>query len=145
MYNRERELDIQSMTRELEGLVKKLRNNKEKVSEQLLKTKYKKPYVELQTDICKMAMEIVDVRLTTGLMIEDDPAGRRFLKEILDFMEQQRQEGLGIQFGKALCEECSMERFERIVASLEIRIKNMYESYRRGREGEAYGENLEKR
>lgn len=133
------------MTMELESLVKKLRKNKEKVSEQLLKTKYKKPYMELQADICKMAMEIVDVRLTTGLMIEDDPTGRMVLKEISDFMEQQRQEGLGIQFGKALFEECSVERFDRIIVSLEIRIKNMYESYRRGWEGEAYGENLEKR
>ena len=60
---------------ELKTLIEKLKNNEEKVGKELLKTKYKKPYSKLKSEIKQVAERLMNESLLEGLLVSNNEKG----------------------------------------------------------------------
>ena len=67
---------IQKDEEKLKSLLETLKKNDENVPEELLKTKYKKPYRELKESIKEVADSISGRRIRQDIVIKNDEAGQ---------------------------------------------------------------------
>ena len=67
---------IQKDEEKLKSLLETLKKNDENVPEELLKTKYKKPYRELKDSIKEVADQISGRRIRQDIVIKNDDAGQ---------------------------------------------------------------------
>ena len=73
---------IQKDEEKLKSLLETLKKNDENVPEELLKTKYKKPYRELKDSIKEVADQISGRRIRQDIVIKNDDAGQVLIKQI---------------------------------------------------------------
>lgn len=110
---------IQKDEEKLKSLLETLKKNDENVPEELLKTKYKKPYRELKDSIKEVADQISGRRIRQDIVIKNDDAGQVLIKQILEMLEEKRRAGTGKELGRTLYEEYSVEKFLQVVEESE--------------------------
>ena len=103
---------IQRDEEKLKSLLETLKKNDENVPEELLKTKYKKPYRELKESIKEVADQISGRRIRQDIVIKNDDAGQVLIKQILEMLEEKRRAGTGRELGRTLYKEYSVEKSE---------------------------------
>lgn len=114
---------------ELKTLVQKMKINKEKVPEELQKTKYAKPFKELTEQIKAKANEITSGTLTKGIVIRTDEDGNRLMEEIQKLIEQRKADGMGKTLGRELLKKYDVDRFLELVENIRIEIWNLWIPY----------------
>lgn len=93
---------IQKDEEKLKSLLETLKKNDENVPEELLKTKYKKPYRELKDSIKEVADQISGRRIRQDIVIKNDDAGQVLIKQIQEMLEEKRRAGTGKELGRTL-------------------------------------------
>ncbi len=114
---------------ELRESVRKMKINREKVPEELQKTKYAKPFRELKMQIKTQADAIISDRLTKGIVIHDDEDGTKLLEQIQAYTKEKQKEGMGKAFGAALLKDMDVDKFLGLVEQVAIGIWNMWIPY----------------
>lgn len=115
---------------ELKTLIEKLKNNEEKVSKELLKTKYKKPYSKLKSEIKQVAERLMNESLLEGLLVSNNEKGYLFLSKVSKLLKLKKQEGFSKILGKTLTEEYSITKFLSEVQGLKSEIMRLYKEYK---------------
>lgn len=115
---------------ELKTLIEKLKNNEEKVGKDLLKTKYKKPYAKLKSEIKKVAEGLMNESLIEGLLVRNNEEGYLFLSKVSKLLKLKKQEGFSKILGKVLTEEYSITKFLSEVQGLKSEIMRLYKEYK---------------
>ena len=116
---------IQKDEEKLKSLLETLKKNDENVPEELLKTKYKKPYRELKDSIKEAADQISGKRI----VIKNDDAGQVLIKQIQEMLEEKRRAGTGKELGRTLYKEYSVEKFLQVVEEIRIAVWNLWIPY----------------
>lgn len=111
---------IQKDEEKLKSLLETLKKNDENVPEELLKTKYKKPYRELKDSIKEVADQISGRRIRQDIVIKNDDAGQVLIKQIQEMLEEKRRTGTGKELGRTLYKEYSVEKFLQVVEEIRI-------------------------
>ena len=114
---------------ELKTLIEKLKNNEEKVGKELLKTKYKKPYSKLKSEIKQVAERLMNESLLEGLLVQNNDEGYLFLSKVSKLLKLKKQEGFSKRLGKTLTEEYSI-KFLSEVQGLKSEIMKLYKEYK---------------
>ena len=96
---------IQNDEEKLKSLLETLKKNDENVPEELLKTKYKKPYRELKDSIKEVADQISGRRIRQDIVIKNDETGQVLIKQIQTTLDEKRNAGTGKELGRALYKE----------------------------------------
>lgn len=115
---------------ELKTLIEKLKNNEEKVGKELLKTKYKKPYSKLKSEIKQVAERLMNESLLEGLLVRNNEEGHLFLSKVSKLLKLKKQEGFSKRLGKTLTEEYSITKFLSEVQGLKSEIMRLYKEYK---------------
>ena len=115
---------------ELKTLIEKLKNNEEKVGKELLKTKYKKPYLKLKSEIKQVAERLMNESLLEGLLVSNNEKGYLFLSKVSKLLKLKKQEGFSKILGKTLTEEYSITKFLSEVQGLKSEIMRLYKEYK---------------
>lgn len=118
---------------ELKTLIEKLKNNEEKVGKELLKTKYKKPYSKLKSEIKQVAERLMNeslLSLLEGLLVRNNEEGHLFLSKVSKLLKLKKQEGFSKRLGKTLTEEYSITKFLSEVQGLKSEIMRLYKEYK---------------
>lgn len=115
---------------ELKTKVEQLKKNRENVSLEMLKTKYKKPYETLLHSIKELAERILVARSQKDLVIRMDDEGDKLIEEINKAIEGETKPG-GImkRISQALYKEYDVEKFEACVEEMRIRLWNLWIPY----------------
>lgn len=113
----------------LKSLLETLKKNDENVPNELLQTKYKKPYRELKDSIKEVADRISGNRLREGIVIKTDEAGQVLIGQIQMILNQKRDAGAGKELGRTLYKEYSLEKFLQAVEEIRIAIWNLWIPY----------------
>lgn len=115
---------------ELKAKVEQLKKNRENVSLEMLKTKYKKPYETLLHSIKELAERILVARSQKDLVIRMDDEGDKLIEEINKAIEGETKPG-GImkRISQALYKEYDVEKFETCVEEMRIRLWNLWIPY----------------
>ena len=114
---------------ELKALVQKMKINKEKVPEELQKTKYAKSFKELTEQIKAKGNEIIQNEFTKGIVIAKDDGGTKLMDEIQKPIQNKGQSGMGKAFGAALLKQYDVDKFLELVENIRIEIWNMWIPY----------------
>ena len=120
---------IQKDEEKLKSLLETLKKNDENVPEELLKTKYKKPYRELKDSIKEVADQISGRRIRQDIVIKNDDAGQVLIKQIQEMLEEKQRAGTGKELGKTLYKEYSVEKFLQVVEEIRIAVWNLWITY----------------
>lgn len=120
---------IQKDEEKLKSLLETLKKNDENVPEELLKTKYKKPYRELKDSIKEVADQISGRRIRQDIVIKNDDAGQVLIKQIQEMLEEKRRAGTGKELGRTLYKEYSVEKFLQVVEEIRIAVWNLWIPY----------------
>lgn len=123
---------IQKDEEKLKSLLETLKKNDENVPEELLKTKYKKPYRELKDSIKEVADQISGRRIRQDIVIKNDDAGQVLIKQIQEMLEEKRRAGTGKELGRTLYKEYSVEKFLQVVEEIRIAVWNLWIPYWQG-------------
>ena len=115
---------------ELKTLIEKLKNNEEKVGKEILKTKYKKPYSKLKSEIKPVAERLMNESLLEGLLVSNNEKGYLFLSKVSKLLKLKKQEGFSKILGKTLTEEYSITKFLGEVQGLKSEIMRLYKEYK---------------
>ena len=115
---------------ELKTLIEKLKNNEEKVDKEILKTKYKKPYSKLKSEIKQVAERLMNESLLEGLLVSNNEKGYLFLSKVSKLLKLKKQEGFSKILGKTLTEEYSITKFLSEVQGLKSEIMRLYKEYK---------------
>lgn len=97
--------------------------------EELLKTKYKKPYRELKDCIKEVADQISGRRIRQDIVIKNDETGQVLIKQIQTTLDEKRNAGTGKELGRALYKEYSLEKFLQVVEEIRTAIWNLWIPY----------------
>lgn len=122
-------MDIQSQIDDLKGLVAKLKKNKECVPIEDLKTKYKKAYDKLKTDIKVLAEQIMDKIINEDLHFINDEDGRAVHNEIQDLVDKIGSEGESKKLGRCLTKEYDVDGFLLRVEKMRQKVMDLYAPY----------------
>ena len=115
---------------ELKTKVGQLKKNREKVSLELLKTKYQKPYEALLHSIKELAEQILVARLQKDLVIRMDDEGDKLIEEINKAIERETEpSGIMKRISQALYKEYDVEKFEDCVEEMRILLWNLWIPY----------------
>lgn len=120
---------IQKDEEKLKSLLETLKKNDENVPEELLKTKYKKPYRELKESIKEVADQISGRRIRQDIVIKNDETGQVLIKQIQTTLDEKRNAGTGKELGRALYKEYSLEKFLQVVEEIRTAIWNLWIPY----------------
>ena len=115
---------------ELKTKVEQLKKNRENVSLEMLKTKYKKPYETLLHSIKELAERILVARSQKDIVIRMDDEGDKLIEEINKAIEGETKPG-GImkRISQALYKEYDVEKFETCVEEMRIRLWKLWIPY----------------
>ena len=122
-------MDVQSQIEDLKGLVAKLKKNKECVPIEDLKTKYKKAYDKLKTDIKVLAEQIMEKIINEELYFINDEEGREAYNEIQDLVNKIGSEGESKKLGRCLTKEYDVDGFLLRVENIRGRVMDLYAPY----------------
>ena len=122
-------MDVQSQIEDLKGLVAKLKKNKECVPIEDLKTKYKKAYDKLKTDIKVLAEQIMEKIINEELHFINDEEGREAYNEIQDLVNKIGSEGESKKLGRCLTKEYDVDGFLLRVENIRGRVMDLYAPY----------------
>ena len=120
---------IQKDEEKLKSLLETLKKNDENEPEELLKTKYKKPYRELKESIKEVADQISGRRIRQDIVIKNDETGQVLIKQIQTTLDEKRNAGTGKELGRALYKEYSLEKFLQVVEEIRTAIWNLWIPY----------------
>lgn len=111
---------------ELAKLVRKCKTNREKIPEELLKTKYRKSFCQLKDDIKKAGEAIFPELLLSpfaGIVQQND-----IISTASDIVADAKKEGYSSKLGEALIKYCDIELFCCYVAMLQCKIEEKFYS-----------------
>lgn len=114
---------------ELKTMVQKLKANREKVPEELLKTKYQKPYRELLESIKKAATEILHERALADIIIRMDDGDGIVEKIQAAIDEEQKPGGIVKQISHAIFKHYDAGEFEKLAEKMHIKVWNLWIPY----------------
>lgn len=113
---------------ELTKLVKKCKTNREKIPEDLLKTKYRKSFCQLKGDIKKAGEAVFPELLMspfTGIGVQHD-----IITTASEIVAGAKKDGYSLKLGEALIKYCDIELFCCYIAMLQCMIEeNFYSDY----------------